>query len=121
MITIDIKSGLIYLLFIALIVLAVFLVVMTAKLIKTLNKADAVLDDLQRISSVAANKTELINSKVDNGVESIARLVKNVRTGEGIASRIVNRAISHRGRKSSAGSDDYIARSKARRARNAVK
>jgi|GEM_PF-5223208 len=65
-ITINFDNALLGLLFIALIVLVVFLIILTAKLIGTVNRANATLDETSELINTAGREVSSLVSTVSN-------------------------------------------------------
>lgn len=92
MITISIKDAVLLILLVALLVLIIYLIVMVSNLIKTLKKANIVLDDVSRMSAIAADKTEAVNHQVDSYVEKFANIISSIRTEGTTMNKLYNRA-----------------------------
>lgn len=90
MITIDVKSALIYLLLIALIVLVVYLVIMAGHLVKTIKKTNQILDDASVISGAAAEKTVQISEIVDEVQSAVADLAQAVKGEQKLVAALSN-------------------------------
>lgn len=92
MITIDVKSALIYLLFIALIILVVYLTLLTKNLIKTIKETNKILADTSVISGIAADKATQVDAIVDDvqsAVSDLSQAVKGQQNFVGALSNIV--------------------------------
>ena len=70
-VTLDIKELLIGLVLIALFVLLIMLIVVLKNLIPSLKKLNLVLGDANRITTVAANKTEQLDGVLDEAVRAV--------------------------------------------------
>ncbi|MBQ6622110.1 MAG: hypothetical protein IJH75_04680 [Mogibacterium sp.] len=121
--TIDLKELLLILLIIAAVVLVIYLIVMVAKLIPALKNLNLVLDDVKRITTVAANKAESLDGVIDETSDMVLGVVDAVRgntnmidkfssIGTGLASA---KNIADRLRTDD--EKDYAARARARRAK----
>lgn len=94
MITISIKDAVFLVLLVALLVLIIYLIVMVANLIKTLKKANLVIDDVQRMSTIAADKTESVNNKLDKYADKVSNFVGKVKSEGSSINRLYNRKLN---------------------------
>lgn len=92
MITISIKDAVLLVLLVALLVLIIYLIIMVSNLIKTLKKANFVLDDISRVSAIAADRTETVNNQVDKYTEKFANIISSIRTEGTTMNKLYNRA-----------------------------
>lgn len=81
-ITVDLNALLLALLILAGIVLLVFLTVAVANLIKTLKKANGMLDDVSVMTRVAAEKTTEIKPAIDDLSSAVAGFAAGVHGSE---------------------------------------
>ena len=92
MITINVKSALIYLLFIALIILVIYLTLLAKNLIKTIKETNKILADTSVISGIAADKATQVDAIVDDvqsAVSDLSQAVKGQQNFVGALSNIV--------------------------------
>lgn len=80
-ITPEFKEALLVILFIALIVMVVCAIIVLVNLTKTLKKADSALDDIKRISVIAADRAERTNEIIDNAADTMLGIVSDFRAG----------------------------------------
>lgn len=66
-------------LLIALVVLVIYLIVLVANAIKTMKKANEVLDDSKRVSAIAASRTEKVDGAIDEATDMILSVVDTIR------------------------------------------
>ena len=78
-ITLDVREMVIMILLIALVVLVVYLIVLAANAIKTLKKANEVLEDSKRVSAIAAARTEKVDGAIDEATDMVMSVVDTVR------------------------------------------
>ena len=74
--------------------LIIYLIVMVANLIKTLKKANLVIDDVQRMSTIAADKTESVNNKLDKYADKVSNFVGKVKSEGSSIKRLYNRKLN---------------------------
>lgn len=79
MVTINVKEALMYVLFIALIILVGYLIAMAKHLIKTVKKTNKILDDAAVVSEVAANKAVQVDGVIDDVQSAVADVAKAVK------------------------------------------
>lgn len=91
MITISVKDAMLLILLIALLILIIYLIVLAANLITTLKKANSVIDDIQRVSTIAADRTEKVNDQVDKFTHKFSSAVSRFKSDGGTVSRLYNR------------------------------
>ena len=92
MITINVKSALIYLLFIALIILVIYLTLLAKNLIKKIKETNKILADTSVISGIAADKATQVDAIVDDvqsAVSDLSQAVKGQQNFVGALSNIV--------------------------------
>ena len=65
-VSLNLTDALIIGLIVMTIILVIYLIVLAARLKETLRKVDDILDDANRISKIAAEKTEVIDGVIDN-------------------------------------------------------
>lgn len=87
-VTIDLKTLGLMLIGIGIIVFIIFLIILTSNLIKTIRKANAMLDDLQVISAIAAKRTEEADGLVDGLAGSVYELIAAVKDQQDIKKAI---------------------------------
>lgn len=86
--TIDLKATGTLLIGIGIIILIIFLIVMVSHLIKTLKKTNRVLDDVQKITKIAAKRTEEVDGALDNVSESATELINTIKGQQDIKKAI---------------------------------
>ncbi|MBQ6582864.1 MAG: hypothetical protein IJH77_03430 [Mogibacterium sp.] len=86
--TIDLKDLLIMLLIIAAIVLVIYLIIMVAKLIPSLKNLNSVLEDVKRITTVAAGKAESLDGVIDETSEMVLGVVDAVRGNTSMINKV---------------------------------
>ena len=89
MITINVKSALIYLLFIALIILVIYLTLLAKNLIKTIKETNKILADTSVISGIAADKATQVDAIVDDVQSAVSDLSQAVKGQQNFVSNIV--------------------------------
>lgn len=89
-ITVDIKQLVILLLLVALVVLVIYLVILAANAIKTLKKTNEVLDDVKRVTTVAAEKTESVGGALDEAGDAISTVADALRADGSIIDKASN-------------------------------
>lgn len=88
MLTIDFKDLLLAGLLVALIVFVIYLIVLVANVIKTVKKANAMLDDTKVVSGIAAERAAQINGVVDEVAVSVSGFVSSVNQNESVISSL---------------------------------
>ena len=68
-VSLNLTDALIIGLIVVTIILVIYLIVLAARLKETLRKVDDILDDANRISKIAAEKTEIIDGVIDNAAD----------------------------------------------------
>ena len=92
MVTIDIRSTLIYLLFAALVILVIYLILLAKNLIVTVKETNKILKDAAVVSGVAADKAVQVDAvigDVQSAVADISQAVKGQQNLIGALSNIV--------------------------------
>jgi hypothetical protein len=84
MVTLDLKLLLLSLLVIAGVVLIVFITVAVANMIKTLKGVNEILEDVQVMTDIAAERSKQVNEVVDDVVETIKETNVKVRGNKNI-------------------------------------
>ncbi|MDD6042189.1 MAG: hypothetical protein PUB87_00365 [Eubacteriaceae bacterium] len=90
MVNVDVKTVLVWLLYIALIVMVLFIIVLIKNLVTTVKKTNMILEDAKIVSEITAEKANQVDgivSDVSGAVSDIARAVHNER---GLISAISN-------------------------------
>ena len=77
MLTLDVKTLLLGILFIALIVLVIYIIVLIANALKALKRVVLILEDAQAVSAIVANRAD----QLDEGVDSVVESVSNFKDG----------------------------------------
>lgn len=90
MITINVKSALICLLFIALIVLVGYMIVIANNLVKTIKETNKILADAAVISSIAADKTVQVSEIVDDVQSTVTDLAQAVKGEQKLVAAVSN-------------------------------
>lgn len=88
MVTIDVRTTLIWLLLAALVVLVIFLIVAVKNLVTTIKKTNKILEDVSVVSDVAAKKAVEIDGiigDVQGAVSDIAEAVRGTSTISAVA------------------------------------
>lgn len=122
-ISLNLKDLLIFVLIILAIVLIVYLIALVIKLMGTLRKADSFLDDANRISTIAAEKTERLDGVIDDAADAVMGIVESVQDNSSLISRIASIGTgamavkAHSDRKRSKREEASLARAKARKSR----
>lgn len=99
MITIDIKTALIYLLLVAAVVLVCYLIVVAKNLVTTIKNVNKILEDASVVSGVAAEKSLEVNDMIDNiqtAVADVSSAVKGDASTFGAVANIAKTAASLR-------------------------
>lgn len=89
-VTIDIKVLAIVVIVIAVVVLAAYLVKMLKRLIVTLEHANKILEDVEVISEIAANRSKDVDGIIGNVSESVSDLSTAIKGNQNIMSAIVS-------------------------------
>ena len=89
-ITIDIKSALIYLLYLALIILVVFVTIFFKHLITTLKTTNKVLQDATVVSKIAANRASEIDGAIGDLKEAAADISQAVKGQQNLIGAAAN-------------------------------
>ena len=90
MITIDVKSALIYLLLIALIVFVIYLIVMAKNLIQTIKSLNIVLKDTEEITKIASERVVQLDGVADEVQEAVSEVAKSVKGRQNIIEALTN-------------------------------
>lgn len=90
----NISLNLTELLILVLLVFGIALVIYTMTLVsrtkKSLDKLDSILDDANRISTIAAEKTEQIDGVIDNATDTVMGIVETVHENSSMISRVAS-------------------------------
>lgn len=95
MITIDVKTALVYLLLVAAIVLVGYLIVVAKNLVKTVKEVNKILEDAAVVSSVTAEKASQLDGIVGDvcsAVSDISQAVKGEQSAIGAVSNLAKSA-----------------------------
>ena len=84
MITINVKSALVYLVLIALFVLLIYLIVLAKNLVKTVHHLNDITEDASKITGVAAARTADINDIITDVQKAAADISAAVKGHQGI-------------------------------------
>lgn len=90
MITIDIKTLLIYLVLIAAVVLVVYLIVLVKNLITTVKNTNQVLEDTAVVSGILADKAKAADEVADDVIEALGGFAKAVKGEENLIAALSN-------------------------------
>ena len=93
-VTLDLKTLLIALVLIALIVLIIYLIFLVKKLMVTLEHTDKVLEDVEVVTAIAAERSQDVDSIITNGSGTVADLSDAVKGNESTVSAIASIAKS---------------------------
>ncbi len=74
------------------IVLLIYLIRLTATLIKTLKKTNAVLDDTQVITSIAAERTKEVDAAVGDAIGVVASVASSIKGRQGVVGSVTTLA-----------------------------
>ena len=74
------------------IVLLIYLIRLTATLIKTLKKTNAVLDDTQVITSIAAERTKEVDAAVGDAIGVVASVASSIKGRQGVIGSVTTLA-----------------------------
>ncbi len=122
-ISLNLTELLIVVLLILTITLVIYLLTLTSKAKKSLDKLNTVLDDANRISTIAAEKTEMIDGVIDNATDTVMGIVESVHENSSMISRVASVGTgamavkSHRDKKRSKKEEKSLERAMARKAR----
>ena len=97
MITIDIKTALIYLLLVAAVVLVCYLVVIAKNLVTTIKNLNRILEDASVVSGVAAEKSLEVNDMIGNvqmAIADVSNAVKGDASTFGAVANVAKTAAS---------------------------
>ncbi len=92
MITIDVKSALIYLLLVGLIVFVIYLTVMAKNLIQTVKSLNEVLKDTETVTKIASDRIvqfDGVADDVQSAVSDVANAIKGQQNLIGTVSNII--------------------------------
>ena len=89
-VTLDLKTLLIALVLIALIVLIIYVIFLVKKLMVTLTKTDQVLDDLEVVTAIAAERSQDVDNIITNVSDTVADLSDAVKGNQGTMSAIAS-------------------------------
>ena len=89
-VTLDLKTVLIALVLIALIVLIIYAILLIKKLMVTLTKTDQVLDDVEVVTAIAAERSQDVDSIITNVSGTVADLSDAVKGNQGTMSAIAS-------------------------------
>ncbi|MDR2487786.1 MAG: hypothetical protein LBD12_07455, partial [Clostridiales Family XIII bacterium] len=84
-ITITVKDLLLFLLGAGGIVLIVFLIVLTAHLIKAVKNTTQVLSEVETITRIAEKRTEEVDGLLDNVIDAVSGIAKNLKGNVNLA------------------------------------
>lgn len=122
-ISLNLTDALIIGLIVVTIILVIYLIVLTAKAKETLRKVDDILEDANRISKIAAEKTEVIDGVIDNAADTMMGIVETVHENSSLIGKVASvgtgaAAIrSHRAKKRSRKEEAALSRANARKSR----
>jgi len=85
----NLRQILVILLILAAIVLVVVLIMLAVQLIQTVKKANTVLDDANRITTVAAEKAEALDGVIDEASDMMLGVIDTVRGNTSAISKVV--------------------------------
>ena len=89
-VTIDIKVLLIALVLIALIVLIIYAVMLLRKLMVTLEHTNSILEDVETVSGIAAERSQDVDNIIQNVSGSVASISGALKGNEGTVSAIAS-------------------------------
>ena len=89
-VTLDLKTLLIALVLIALIVLIIYVIMLVKKLMVTLANTDKVLEDLEVVTSIAAERSQDVDSIITNVSGTVADLSDAVKGNQSTVSAIAS-------------------------------
>ena len=90
MITIDVKSFLVYLLLIALIVFVIYLTVMAKNLVQTVKSLNVVLKDTEEITKIASERVVQLDGVADEVQDAVSEVAKSVKGRQNIIEALTN-------------------------------
>ena len=90
MITIDIKTMLIYLVLIAVAVLVIYLIVLVKNLVTTVKNTNKVLEDTAVVSGILAEKAKAADGLADDVIEALGSFTKAVKGEENLIAALSN-------------------------------
>ncbi len=90
MITIDIKTLLIYLVLAAALVLLIYLIVLVKNLVSTVKNTNQVLEDTAVVSGIVAEKAKAADGLADDVIEALGSFAKAVRGEENLIAALSN-------------------------------
>ena len=88
-ISLNLTDALIISLLVVTIILVIYLIVLAARLKETLRKVDDILDDANRISKIAAEKTEVIDGVIDNAADTMI-IVETVHENSSLIGKVAS-------------------------------
>lgn len=106
-ISLNLTELLILVLLVLTIALVIYIMTLVSRTKKSLDKLDSVLEDANRISTIAAEKTEQIDGVIDNATDTVMGIVETVHENSSMISRVASVGTgamavkSHRDRKRS--------------------
>jgi uncharacterized protein YoxC len=89
-VSITISDLLLFLLGAGGVVLIIFLIVLVSNLIKTLKSANTVLQDVEVISKVVAERTQDIDTVIEDVTASVGTITKNLKGNQGLVKTITS-------------------------------
>lgn len=89
-VTIDVKQALMYLLFIALIILVCYLIVMTRHLVKTVKHTNKILEDAAVVSGITAEKAVQVDAMLTDVQSAVADVTKAVKGQQNMIGALTN-------------------------------
>ena len=93
-VTLDLNTLLIALVFVALIVLIIYLIVLVKKLLITVTHANKILGDLEVVSEIASERSQDVNNIITNVSGTVSDLSDAVKGNESTVSAIASIAKS---------------------------
>ena len=93
-VTLDLNTLLIALVFVALIVLIIYLIVLVKKLLITITHANKILGDLEVVSEIASERSQDVNNIITNVSGTVSDLSDAVKGNESTVSAIASIAKS---------------------------
>ena len=90
MVTIDVKTTMIYLLLLAAIVLAGYLIIIAKNLVTTIKELNKILEDTSVVTGVAAERSVEVNGMIDDLQGAVADVSQAVRGEVGSIGAVVN-------------------------------
>ena len=89
-VSLNLTDALIIGLIVVTIILVIYLIVLAARLKETLRKVDDILDDANRISKIAAEKTEVIDGVIDNAADTMMGIVETVHENSSLIGKVAS-------------------------------